>query len=127
MKIAVITGASSGMGREFAVQLAAQEHFDELWIIARRESRLEELKKELSLPCRVIPMDLTDEVALESYSLLLKQEKPEVSLLINAGGFGRFGRYDQIPLDDCMAMIDLNCKALVSMTQRTLPYIPDAK
>ncbi len=125
MKIAVITGASSGMGREFAVQLASQEQFDEFWIIARREARLEELKKELSVPCRVLPMDLTDEAALESYSLLLKQEQPEVSLLINAGGFGRFGRYDQIPLEDCMDMIDLNCKALVSMTQRTLPYIPD--
>lgn len=124
MKIAVITGASSGMGREFAVQIAAQEKFDEIWVIARRKERLEELAKELPLPCRVIPMDLTDEAALQEYSALLEKEQPEVSLLINAGGFGRFGRYDAIPLEDCMAMIDLNCKALVAMTQRTLPYIP---
>jgi short-subunit dehydrogenase len=125
MKIAVITGASSGMGREFALQISAKEQFDEIWVIARRKERLEELKAELSCPVRVLPMDLTDEEALTQYSALLEQEKPEVSLLINSGGFGKFGRYDQIPLQDCMDMIDLNCKALVAMTQRTLPYIPN--
>lgn len=125
MKIAVITGASSGMGREFALQISAKEQFDEIWVIARRKERLEELKAELSCPVRVLPMDLTDEEALTQYSALLEQEKPEVSLLINSGGFGKFGRYDQIPLLDCMDMIDLNCKALVAMTQRTLPYIPN--
>ncbi len=125
MKIAVITGASSGIGREFAYQLTAEEQFDELWVIARRKERLEELKEALPCKVRVIAMDLTDEEALEAYSALLEAEKPQVSLLINAGGFGKFGRYDQIPLQDCMDMIDLNCKALVAMTQRTLPYIPN--
>ncbi|MBQ7034116.1 MAG: SDR family oxidoreductase [Clostridia bacterium] len=125
MKIAVVTGASSGIGREFAYQLTARESFDELWVIARRKERLEELKEALPCKVRVIAMDLTDEEALEAYSALLEAEKPQVSLLINAGGFGKFGRYDQIPLQDCMDMIDLNCKALVAMTQRTLPYIPN--
>ena len=125
MKIAVVTGASSGIGREFAYQLTAGESFDELWVIARRKERLEELKEALPCKVRVIAMDLTDEEALEAYSALLEAEKPQVSLLINAGGFGKFGRYDQIPLQDCMDMIDLNCKALVAMTQRTLPYIPN--
>ncbi len=124
MKIAVITGASSGMGREFARQLTKTESFDEVWIIARREARLEELKKELSQPVRVLPLDLTKEECLQRYAALLEQEKPEVSILINASGFGKFGRYDQIPLQDCMDMIDLNCKALVAVTQLTLPYIP---
>ncbi len=124
MKIAVITGASSGMGREFAIQLTKQETFDELWVIARRKERLEELAKELPCPVRALALDLTDEAALQEYSALLEKEQPEVSLLINASGYGKFGRYDQIPLEDCMGMIDLNCKALVAMTQRTLPYIP---
>ncbi len=125
MKIAVITGASSGMGREFARQLTAAEKFDELWIIARRAERLEELKQELSQPVRVVPLDLTKKECLKQYEALLAEEKPEVSLLINCSGFGKFGRYDQIPLRDAMDMIDLNCKALVAVTQLTLPYIPD--
>ena len=125
MKIAVITGASSGMGREFAKQIEKQEHWDELWVIARRAARLEELKAELTVPVRVLPLDLTQEACLEEYSTLLGNEKPEVSLLINCSGFGKFGRYDQIPLEDCLGMIDLNCKALVAVTQRTLPYIPN--
>ena len=86
MKIAVITGASSGMGREFALQISAKEQFDEIWVIARRKERLEELKAELSCPVRVLPMDLTDEEALTQYSALLEQEKPEVSLLDNGDG-----------------------------------------
>lgn len=125
MKIAIITGASSGMGREFARQLTAAETFDELWVIARRAERLEELKKELSQPVRVVPMDLTKNECLEAYKALLAAEQPEVELLINCSGFGKFGRYDQIPLQDCLDMIDLNCKALVAMTQLTLPYIPN--
>ena len=125
MKIAIITGARSGMGREFARQLTAQETFDELWVIARRAERLEELKKELSQPVRVVPLDLTDQDCLQSYQNLLAEEKPQVSLLINCSGFGKFGRYDQIPLQDALDMIDLNCKGLVAVTQLTLPYIPD--
>jgi short-subunit dehydrogenase len=123
MKIAVITGASSGMGREFAHQLTAQETVDEVWVIARRANRLEELKNELSAPVRCLALDLTKEECLSEYKALLELEKPEVSILINASGFGKFGRYEQIPLQDCMDMIDLNCKALVAVTQLTLPYL----
>ena len=123
MKIAVITGASSGMGREFARQLTRQETFDEVWIIARRAERLQELAKELPCPARVLAMDLTKKESLSEYEALLKKEEPEVSVLINCSGFGKFGRYDQIPLQDCLDMIDLNCKALVAVTQLTLPYL----
>ncbi len=123
MKIAIITGASSGMGREFARQLTAAEQFDEIWVIARRADRLEELKKELSQSVRVVPMDLTKGECLNEYAALLAAENPQVSILINCSGFGKFGRYDQIPLQDCMDMIDLNCKALVAITQLTLPYL----
>ena len=125
MKIAVITGASSGIGREFTLQATANEAFDEVWVIARRADRLEALKNELNVPVRVLPMDLTDPQCLQDYEALLQAERPQVSLLINAGGFGKFGRYDEIPLQDCMNMIELNCKALVAMTQITLPYVEE--
>ena len=123
MKIAVITGASSGMGQEFARQLSYRERFDEVWVIARREERLIALQEELVIPMRILPMDLTKKESFEQYKALLEQEKPEISLLINASGFGRFGRYDEISIEDSLEMIDLNCKALVAMTELSLPYM----
>ena len=123
MKIAVITGASSGMGQEFARQLSARERFDEVWVIARREARLVALREELKIPMRILPMDLTKKESFHQYQALLEQEKPEISLLINASGFGRFGRYDEISIEDSLEMIDLNCKALVAMTELSLPYM----
>ena len=65
MRIAVITGASSGMGREFAVKLEAQKNFDEIWVIARRADRLEELKGVLGDKVRPISLDLTDSESIE--------------------------------------------------------------
>ncbi|MBQ7935381.1 MAG: SDR family NAD(P)-dependent oxidoreductase, partial [Clostridia bacterium] len=95
----------------------------EVWVIARRAERLESLAKDLPYPTRILPLDLTKQESLIEYEELLKKEKPTVSILINCSGFGKFGRYDQIPLQDCMDMIDLNCKALVAVTQLTLPYL----
>ena len=123
MGIAIVTGASSGMGREFALQLHKEERFDELWVIARRETALESLRSQVPCPLRIIALDLTKKESLDTYRDLLAREKPEVAVLVNCAGFGKFGRYDQIPLQDCMDMIDLNCKALVAMTQLTLPYM----
>lgn len=123
MKVAVITGASSGMGRELVKQIAKKERFDEIWVIARRAEALESLKKEVKAKIRPITLDLKNPESFETYKKLLKKEKPEVAFLGNVAGFGKFGRYDQISLEDCMGMIDLNCKALVAMTQLTLPYM----
>ena len=122
-RIAILTGASSGMGRELALQLAQWETFDELWVIARRADRLEALKEQVPFPVRPISLDLTDPQALELYRDLLENARPDVGLLANVAGFGKFGRYDQIPLADSLKMIDLNCKALVAMTELTLPYM----
>ncbi|MBQ3356111.1 MAG: SDR family NAD(P)-dependent oxidoreductase [Oscillospiraceae bacterium] len=123
MRIAIVTGASSGMGREFVLQLPSWEQFDELWVIARRADRLEALKEGYPFPIRPISLDLTAQESLEHYRALLDAAKPEVALLANVSGFGKFGRYDQIPLEDSLNMIDLNCKALVAVTELTLPYM----
>lgn len=122
-RIAIITGASSGMGREFVLQLPQWEQFDEVWVIARREERLKELKEQCSLPLRPIALDLTKVTDLQHLSSLLDSVQPEVGLLANIAGFGKFGAYDRIPLQDQMDMIDLNCKAVVAMTDLCLPYM----
>ena len=122
MKIAIVTGASSGMGREFVVQLAEKENYDEIWAIARREDRLLELKEQV--PCvRPLAMDLTLPASLEKLQDMLKEVAPEVKTLVNAGGFGKFGTYEDVPLNDSMNMIDLNAKALVAVTETVLPYM----
>ena len=123
MNIAIVTGASSGMGREFVLQLNDYITVDEIWVIARREQALNELKTEVSVPIRPILLDLCDSGSFTSFQALLEQEKPNVKLLVNAAGFGKFGDFQRVSLEDDCKMIDLNCKALVMMTRIVLPYM----
>lgn len=123
--IAVITGASSGIGREFARQLVHQERFDEIWAIARRAKALDGLAEEIGCPVRPISMDLSDPGSLEHYAMLLDSVQPNIKVLINCAGFGKFGSYERVPLADSLNMIDLNVKALVAMTELSLPYMAD--
>ena len=123
MRIAVVTGASSGMGREFCRQLDRENDFDEMWVVARRENRLESLSSELKCKVRPVAMDLTDDVSFEKYTALLKEYEPDVAVLVNASGFGKFGKYTDVSPEDEAGMIDLNCRALVLMTRATLPYM----
>ena len=111
------------MGREFVLQLDRDEQFDELWVIARRREPLEALDKETRATVRAIPLDLTKKESVDEYAALLEDEKPDVAVLVNAGGFGRFGKFTDMPLDVLTEMIDLNDKALVAMTYVTLPYM----
>ena len=122
MKIAIVTGASSGMGREFVLQLSQYVQVDEIWAIARREDALKAL--EAAVPVRPVPLDLCDSESFACFAALLEAERPEVRLLVNAAGFGKFGAYHKISIEDECRMIDLNCKALVAMTRLTLPYMP---
>ena len=123
MNIAIVTGASSGMGREFVRQLSGYVTVDEIWAIARRESALEELKKEVSVPVRPIPLDLLNAGSFSAFERLLAEEKPNIRLLVNAAGFGKFGAYHKVSLEDDCRMIDLNCKALLVMTRLCIPYM----
>lgn len=123
MNIAIVTGASSGMGREFATQLSAHITVDEIWVIARRADALHALKKDCPVSVRPIPMDLGRDDSYAELENLLKAEKPDVKLLVNGAGFGKFGDFQDIPVEDDCRMIDLNCKALVRMTRLVLPYM----
>jgi len=123
MKIAIVTGASSGMGREFVLQLSQYVTVDEIWVIARRTGALESLKAEVSVPVRPIGLDLCADESFAAFAALLEKEQPDVKLLVNAAGFGKFGTAVNIPVEEDCRMIDLNCKALVRMTRIVLPYM----
>ncbi len=125
MKIAIVTGASSGMGREFVLQLSGYVSVDEIWVIARREQALNDLKAEVSVPVRPIILDLCDSDSFPAFQALLEQEKPNVKLLVNAAGFGTFGAYHRTSPEEECRMIDLNCKAPLMMTRLCLPYMKE--
>ena len=122
MGIAIITGASSGMGREFALQLQKSGEVDGFLLVARREERLLELAKELS-GAQVLAADLGKEEGLGRLYAYLEQNKPTVRYLICAAGFGKFGDYAHVAEEDVADMIDVNVKATVLITHRTLPYM----
>lgn len=123
MNIAIVTGASSGMGKEFVLQLPGAVAVDEIWAIARRGGELEKLRELSAVPVRPVVLDLCREESFASYAALLEAEKPNVRLLVNAAGFGKFGTYSRIDAEDECRMIDLNCKALLMMTRLTVPYM----
>ena len=123
MKIAIITGASSGIGKTFCTHLDNYLKFDEVWVIARREENLKKLASELPYKIRILPMDLTVQSSFDNLKTLLEEEKPEIELLINCSGFGRFEKSTETPLDVNLNMIDLNCKAVVSSCAICIPYM----
>ena len=123
MNIAIVTGASSGMGREFVLQLGKYVRVEEIWVIARRTDALESLREQVDVPLRPLSLDLLQEESFETFRALLAQEKPNIKLLVNAAGFGKSGSHHHISLEDECRMLDLNSKALLIMTRLCLPYM----
>ncbi|MGM9644971.1 MAG: SDR family NAD(P)-dependent oxidoreductase [Eubacteriales bacterium] len=125
MKISVVTGASSGMGRDFVRMIDKIEDCEEIWVIARRAERLAEIKSETGKRIVPIELDLSREESFETYAKLLEDAGADVVALVNAAGFGKFGNFEDIPLKEQMNMIDLNCKALMAVTYITLEYMKE--
>lgn len=124
MKIAVITGASAGLGREFL--RALPDYFPEIeeyWLISRSREKLEAAAEECAVKTKIFPLDLTLD---ESYGRLRREYdmlRPEIALLINNSGCGCLGNVGEGELERQTAMIDLNQKGLVAATHLSLPYM----
>lgn len=125
MKIAIVTGASSGIGREFAERIGNSEKLDEIWVIARRSERLEELKNTIKIPVVPISLDLSDDADMEKYRRRLIDTNPDVRVLVNAAGYGRIGYAETITNFEQTGMIELNVKALTEITLITLLYMKE--
>lgn len=121
--IAVITGASRGIGKEFADRIEEYGKVDEIWAIARSLDKLETLKESVPFPVRAIALDLSKEESFAEYSALLEKEKPFIKLLINCSGFGKFGAVTNVSTSENLNMISLNCAALTAITRESLPYM----
>ena len=110
---ALITGSSSGLGREMAKLLASRGY--ELVLCARREDRLRELAAELPTVCHVIAADVSDEV--ECRLLYRAVRGDDLEIVINNAGFGLFGEFLETDLDEELRMIDTNIRAVHILTK----------
>ncbi len=121
-QIAVVTGASSGMGMEFVKAIDREYRLDEIWVIARRLDRLEALQADCKAKIRPLAWDLTDMQSFSAYRALLEAEQPQIRLLVNAAGYGLFGTFSGMGCDEQLGIIDLNSRALTAMCSLSLPY-----
>lgn len=127
MSIAVITGASSGLGVCYidAVTKLFSE-IDELWLIARREERLKEVAmKYPDKHCVIIPMDMADMSSFKILEEKLKANNPQIEVLINDAGMSIGSPFEDMELESMLKIIDLNCKGATAITKVCLPYIID--
>ncbi len=123
-KVAVITGASSGMGREFAKLIDRElTCIDEIWLIARRRDRLEEVRDEIHKPSLIICSDVSEDSFADYYRKMLKQERAGIKLLINCAGYGIIGSVAETGYDVSVGMVKTNCEGLTTITQLSLPYM----
>ena len=123
--ICVITGASSGIGREFFDQLVKRSDykFDEFWVIARGADKLAELRAATEIPVRAVSLDLSKEESYDEYKRILEEEKPRIRLFVNCSGFGKFESSANIGVATSLNMIDLNVKATVALDLISLEYM----
>ena len=124
MKIAVITGASSGLGKEFFLQL--ENEYDEVWMIARREEKMKaisELRPEIK--AKIVKLDLLKKEAFHIFDELLTQNDADIRLLINNAGYGLLGDFDEMETDGQTGIVRLNNEALVGMTSVALKHMHD--
>lgn len=123
-KVALVTGASAGLGEIFARRLAAAGH--RLVLVARREDRLHALAREIG-NSRVLPVDLSDKAAASRIADDCKAAGEEVDLLVNNAGFGLAGRFVTMDAGQVRAMIDLNCGALADLCRAFAPAMVERR
>ena len=133
-KITVITGASSGLGAEFARQIyESLEETDtpqEIWLIARSKENLESTGAELTgknISVRIIPLNISGAEGVHRLKSLLEEEKKSgdfsIDMLVNNAGFGTYGPFAETDIDREMQMIELNCTSLTGVCGIALPYL----
>lgn len=123
MRIAIITGASSGMGRDFTKVIATFDDVEELWIVARRKELLESLATDIKKPCRIIAVDLAAADSFTEMQNILSETNPEIVWLVNSAGYGLIGRFDDLSGKKQSGVVDINCTVLTKMTEICLPYM----
>ena len=124
MKIAIVTGASSGMGREFVKQISENyKCLDEIWVIGRNADKLCDVQKDVRIKLRILPMNLRKKEAMERLRHALDTRQPRIKILVNCAGMGVIGDFSQLSLNAQRETVRLNCEALTAVTYVCLPYM----
>lgn len=135
--IAIITGASSGLGKEFTKQVSTSSEYDEIWIIARREDNLNAIADEINPTknfniIRPVKMDISGKDGVATFKQYLDEEHEklvriesgiQIGLLINNAGFGTYGPFAETSVNRQMDMIELNCVTVTGICGAVLPYL----
>lgn len=122
--IVIITGASSGIGMEFALQIDAHlRKTDEIWLIARNRQKLKTLASQLRNNVRVLAMDITVGAQIDRLRDLLEEEHCRIRMLVNSAGYGVIGDVAQLTIQEQLGMVQLNCEALTAVTRCCLPFM----
>ena len=110
---ALITGASSGLGKDFAIILSEMGY--DLILVARRKNKLETLSKQIKTNVQIIDLDISS--TYNCMKLYNQVKKEQIDILINNAGFGLFGKFNETKLDTELDMIDLNIKTVHTLTK----------
>ncbi len=122
-KVAIVTGASSGIGREFVNLLLKEREIDEIWAVARDKEKLNRLKKRLGARVKIYSVDLSNLDQIMEFGDMIKQKKPNIKYLVNSAGYAKFCSYYNLSVQKTLNMMDVNCNAVVAMTLLSVPYM----
>ncbi|MBU9744616.1 SDR family NAD(P)-dependent oxidoreductase [Lachnospiraceae bacterium ASD3451] len=121
--ISIVTGANSGLGKEFVKLLLNEQEVTEIWAIARNEETLKQLSDEYGSKIRTFSMDLSDRRSISDIGRELAQSNVTVKYLVNNAGFAKFCSYDDLSINESLNMIDVNISAVVALGLTCIPYM----
>jgi short-subunit dehydrogenase len=121
-RIAIVTGASAGIGKEFT-KLLLQEDVEEIWAIARNQDRLNSLRIELGDKVITISKDLSSPTEIWTIGELLNKHKPVISYLVNNAGIAKMGSYQDFSFEEIVETVGINCTAMVTLCTLCIPYM----
>lgn len=96
---------------------------DEIWVLARRKERLEDLQNKVKTKLRIFSLDLMQQESYRQYTESLNKYNPTVGILVNSSGFGKIGNFLDITRENNLSMVELNCQVLTKVTYDTLPFM----
>ncbi len=122
MNISIISGASSGIGLEIAKELD-KLMLDEIWLVSSSEKKLLDASKQLNTKARIFPLDLSNDNSFVELSTALSDVKPTIKYLVCSAGVGYNGDFEELNLTEISKMVDINVRALTTLTSIALPYM----
>jgi len=125
-RIAIITGASSGFGKEFALQLDNKiKCIDEYWLVARNEENLNKLSLCLNHKSKVFALDMSKPESIDTLVDAVKSSHAKIKMLINSAGYGKIDKVADMDYNDIYGMTDINCSALAVLSKRLIKYMDE--